>query len=197
MSTTTPATIVPHGAYVAVDTQALIWGGIRRGIPGIGGLSPADAEKEKRSRFLMHDLDEAKAQIVIPSIVVAELLLPIDPQHHGTFLAVMTQRFRCPPFDLPATSLAASLWQYGHSLPAQEQGKRTVLKADVMIVATAKVHGVRFFYSDDQSCRKLAERAGLVARPLPTHSLNLFVQPDVQEQDGETAAATAARRLPF
>lgn len=179
MSTSAPSSIVPYGSFVALDTQTLIWGGLRRGVLGIGDQSPADAEKEKRSRLLMFDLDEAKARIVIPSVVVAELLFPIDLHQHGNFLAVISQRFFCPPFDLPATSLAAKLWQHGHSLPPEERSKRTVLKADAMIVATAKIHGARFFYTDDLNCRKLAEVAGLIGRPLPNHSLNLFPETDI------------------
>jgi predicted nucleic acid-binding protein len=156
--------------------------------------NPVHAEKEKRSRHLLFDLEEAKAKIVIPSLVLTELLLPIDSQHHGTFLAVMSQRFYCPPYDLPSTSLAARLWQRGRTLPPEERGKRAVLKADAMIVATAKQHGARFFYTDDGNCRKLAEWAGLVARPLPTHSLNLFAGTDAT-QPAAPSPPTTARRL--
>jgi hypothetical protein len=44
------------------------------------------------------------------------------------------------------------------------------MKADVMAVATVKVHGATVFYSHDVLCRKVAERAGMAARDLPTHS---------------------------
>jgi len=182
VSTPTPTTIVPFGAYVAVDTQTLIWGGLRKGIPGLPPCKAEDADKEKRAHLLLFDLDEAKAKLVVPSVVVTELLLPINEQFHGSFVAVMSQRFHCPPYDLPSAALAARLWQFGHSLPPEEQNTRTALKADIQIIASAKVHGARFFYTDDWKCRKLAEKAGLVARSLPTHSLNLFAGPDAEGQ---------------
>jgi hypothetical protein len=56
-----------------------------------------------------------------------------------------------------------------------------VLKADALIIATAKVYGVRYFFSDDGGARRLAERAGLIPKPLPTHSLNLFPDADTDE----------------
>jgi len=59
--------------------------------------------------------------------------------------------------------------------------KRQVLKADVQIVATAKVAGAGTFYSHDLKCRKLAVSAGLTARDLPTHSQILFIDAEMKK----------------
>ena len=44
------------------------------------------------------------------------------------------------------------------------------MKADVMAVATVKIHGATEFYSHDANCRKVAKSAGMIAHDLPTHS---------------------------
>ena len=55
-----------------------------------------------------------------------------------------------------------------------EQIARTTLKADVMIVATAKVAGAAAFYSDESKCRRLADMAGMEGRELPTRHPHMF-----------------------
>jgi hypothetical protein len=162
---------------VALDTMVLIWA--LRKDPKKGKLTDHDAEMLRRSRILLRDLDEKKQIVILPAVAVAELLCPIDPKEHGKFIAVLTQRFFCPPFDIRAASLAAELWQYHRGLPATEQISRTVLKADVLIISSAKVGGASTFYSHDAKCRKLAAHAGLKARDLPTHSENLFVNVEI------------------
>ncbi len=139
-------------------------------------------EIREESPILFQDLDEAKARIIIPTVSVSELMCPIDPQQHGHFAAIVSQRFHCPPFDLPAAALAARLWQHNRSLPPEEQIQRSILKADVLILATAKTAGARYFFSHDAKCRKLAEFAGMIARDLPTHSQNLFTQAEIKRE---------------
>ncbi len=172
---------IPANSLVALDTQILIWGGLRRSVRGLTLHSADDADKEKRARILLHELDGIKARIIIPSVAVAELLCPIDPQEHNNFLAIITRRFDCPPFDIRATSLAAKLWQHNRALPMEEQINRSVLKADMQIIATARIRGARFFFSDDEKCRKLARVADMEALPLPTHALNLFTELEMEE----------------
>jgi hypothetical protein len=154
--------------------------------------NPADADKERRCRILLHELDEMKVKIVIPAVSVAELLCPIDPQQHSAFLAEITRRFECPPFDIRATSLAADLWRRNRSLSKAEQVARSVLKADVQIIATARIRGVGHFFSDDAKCRKLAAAAGMASHPLPTHPLSLFTELEMREKEASDGSASEA-----
>ncbi len=170
---------------VTLDTMVLIWGGLRRPITTIPS-SEHTAEMEFRARVLIRDLEVKGEAIIIPAVSVAELLAPLDDHEHGNFMAVLTQRFFCPPFDLPAASLASQLWKYHRDLPPKDQLQRTVLKADVLIVATARVAGASIFYSHDSRCRKLAERAGMKALDLPTHSEDLFTNAEMKKLVGGT-----------
>jgi len=175
---------------VALDTMVLIWG-LRKVDPQKGTLSDHDAEMQRRSRILLRDLDEKKEIVIVPTVAVAELLCPIDPKEHGKFIAVLTQRFFCPPLDIRAASLAAELWQYHRGLPSNEQISRTVLKADVLIIASAKVGGASAFYSHDAKCRKVALRAGMKPRDLPTHSEDLFINAEMQSASPVTPKSPA------
>jgi hypothetical protein len=117
-------------------------------------------------------------------VAVAELITPLEPQQHGQFIAALTDRFFCPPFDLRAAAMAAQLWQWHRRLPAQEQMQRSVLKADVLIISVAKVAGASIFYSHDAKSRKLATQAGMKALDLPTHSEDMFTNTEMKKLAG-------------
>lgn len=165
---------------VALDTMILIWG-IRR------GGKPSQRQLEQRAKILLRQLEDDRAQIVVPSIVIAELLVPVLPANHGAFIIELQRRFLCPPFDVHAASLAAQLWQLNHTAkPAERLGRRT-LKADVQIVAAAKVAGATRFCSNDRKCRRLAEQLSLTALDLPTHHEDMFVDHELRGSDGGSA----------
>lgn len=153
--------------------MTLIWG-LRAGRTGRLG------ELEQRARILLTQLDDEKASVVVPTVVVAEFLAPVLPEHHGKLILEFQRRFLCPPFDLQAASLAAALWRAHRELPKNEQLQRKTLKADVLIVATATVAGATIFFSNDAKCRKLARIAKMEARDLPRHSENLFIDREVR-----------------
>jgi len=60
-----------------------------------------------------------------------------------------------------------------------------------LIIASAKVGGVTTFYSHDARCRKLAVRAGIRARDLPTHSEDLFIDAEMKAASPLTAKSPA------
>ena len=148
----------------ALDTQTLIF-----------ALDPkgADPELRRRAKLLIDHLEATKAKVIIPTVVVAELLVGVDQADHGRFLAELQSRFLTPPLDLRASALAATLWQQHRALPPAKQVKRTILKADVLIIATAKSAGASRIYSHDAGCRAVASLI-MEAFDLPTHSEKLF-----------------------
>jgi hypothetical protein len=178
-----------HGrtVSVALDTMVLVWGGLRRPVSTHPSAAGHASEMEYRSRVLLRDLENKGETIIIPAVPVAELLAPLDASEHGNFIAILTQRFFCPPFDLRAASLAAQLWQYHRGLTLKEQMQRSVLKADVMIISVAKIAGATTFYSHDDKCRKLAVHAGMKAIDLPTHSEDLFIDSEMKRTHGKSA----------
>jgi predicted nucleic acid-binding protein len=130
-----------------------------------------------------------KETVVVPSVAVAEVLLGVDEDEHGHFIAELQTRFFLPPFDLRATVIAAKLWQAHRELPKEDQIERKYLKADVMILATAKVAGATRFYSHERKLRKLADELGMEGRDLPLHSENWIIDLEARkEAEGPEAA---------
>lgn len=155
------------GQIVAVDTMILIWGVRKDG----------DANQRKHAAWLFKGLEDANAQIIVPSVALAEYLVLVDPQKHADAVAPLAKRFIIAPFDVKCAALAARLFVEGkQDREMSVQSARNLLKADSLIIATAAVHGARTFYSDDGRCRKLAERANLSAEALPTIAPDLFSQ---------------------
>ena len=137
-------------------------------------------EMQRRSLILLDLLQERKEKIIVPTVMVSELLLGVEPKFHGDYIAELQRRFFCPPYDLRAAALAAELWLYHRGLPKEEQVQRSVLRADVMIIATAKVSGATEFYSHDGKCRKLATKAGMTALDLPLNHPNMFRDAEIR-----------------
>jgi len=117
----------------------------------------------------------------MPAMVASELLSRIPSEHHSRFLAVVSNRFRCQPFDARASSLAAKLWSYGRDISAGDVAKRDVLKSDAYIIASAVVGGVRYFFTEDDRCRKMADQAGILGKRLPTHPESLFADQELDD----------------
>lgn len=171
---------IPKGAKVAVDTNVWIWVGLRDFICGTN-LDGAAPDKSRRARILLSELQSAQAQLIMPTMVVTELLYPIPKDRHPRFMSVVNARFLSQEFDVKAAALAADIWAYGRSFATGAPGERYAAKADACIVASAHCAGARFFYSDDKTCRKMAERAGMDARCLPSHRYGLFFDDEDEE----------------
>jgi hypothetical protein len=139
-------------------------------------------ELRLRSRLLIYQLAEKQDIVFLPTIAVAELLVPVPVAQKGVLIASLQQRFICPPFDLPAAAIASEVWSRHNSLPADlRYDKRHVLKADAMIIGSARAAGATDFYSHDRKCRALA---GLVmkAHDLPTRDPNdMFLLNEIKQ----------------
>lgn len=149
---------------VAVDTMTLIW-----------GIRQAGAEEEiKRAKWLFQSLESDDAQIIVPSIAVSEYLTYSDESTHVDIINELNTRFFIPPFDVRCASLAARLFGIGKKLrKGGTPGARPVLRADSMIISTAKMHGAAMLYTDDVDCGKLASKIMEVS-PLPKIPPDLF-----------------------
>ncbi len=149
---------------VGIDSMILVYAGI---VPSKPGTAP-DEELRVRSKLLMYLLAEKEDTVFLPMIAVVELLVPVPPTQRGLLASVLSERFVCPAFDLPAAALSASPWAQHKQLPQdQRYENRIVLRADVMIVASARMAGATDFYSNDRNCRTLVEMSGMKPHELP------------------------------
>ena len=153
---------------VAIDTMILVWGIRRHG----------DEQQVKRAEWLFQEFEDNGTQVLVPSVVLAEYLVPIDPQSHSDVVAPLASRFIIAPFDVHCAAVAARLFVEGKKERTMEaEHSRNLLKSDSLIIATAVVHGARTLYSDDADCRKLADRfPRFKVERLPTIAPNLWSQ---------------------
>jgi len=164
-----------------IDSMVLIYAGK---VPrNQSALSRKDAELSVRAKILLRELSDKKATIVLPTIAIAELLVPVPSGQKSQLLSELQKVFACRPFDLPATAIAADLWSRYKQLPQDQQYEsRDILKSDAMIVATAKAAGATVFYSHDGRCRKMASLV-MVSRDLPKKGTTLFVENEVRNEE--------------
>jgi predicted nucleic acid-binding protein len=135
-------------------------------------------DQQQRADWLLQELETANAQIMISTVVVSEFLAAVDPTKHTSVIAAIAKDYVIKPFDVHCASIAASLFISGKSQrPAKTAFGRECLRSDAMIIATAKAHKAKLFYTNDDDCLKLARTVFLdAARNLPTNSPHLFSQ---------------------
>ena len=137
---------------VGIDSMVLIFAGL---VPNKGKKSKEFAELNLRARLLLYQL--RAETIVLPTIAVSELLVPVPAAKKSLLLGTLSARFTMPSFNLPAAVIAAELWAHHEKLPRDlRYTDRRVLKADLMIVASAKAAGATKFYTHDKKCRAVA-----------------------------------------
>ncbi|NJL57616.1 PIN domain-containing protein [bacterium] len=148
---------------VCFDTHVIIWGIKREATAGQEG-------KIAQAESLISSCEENKINIMIPSIVFAEVICNLDSKLQNELSAVMTRRFIIPPFDTRAALYFAQMWKeaWGRRKGLDENIRvsREHMKADLMIIATARSNGAYCIYSEDASL-KLFACDYIDVKPLP------------------------------
>ena len=140
---------------ICLDTHILIWGIKEQSSLGQEEMIP------RAKRFLRH-LESEHNIVLVPSVVVAELLMSIPPNLHATVTNLLDKGFVIPPFDLQASTHFARIWQDKQNqgvieqLKHNYQAKREEIKADCLIVATALSRGAECIYSYDSKLKIFA-----------------------------------------
>lgn len=159
---------------VSFDTMALIWL-TKQGTKKSTTPSPHVAEMHKRAYYMHEWIEENGHKVMLSTIVVSEYLRGVQASKRNDVVAKMQESYTIVPFDVPAAKMAADLYDPAKALsPPAAPGTRPCLKADVMIVASVKIHQVTRFFSNDATCRKYAELCGMQACDLPVSGTNLF-----------------------
>ncbi|HEX8521560.1 MAG TPA: PIN domain-containing protein [Tepidisphaeraceae bacterium] len=139
-------------------------------------------ERRRRANILLEQLLDQNAIVIVPTVALAEFLVPYRPAEHGQVIATLKDSFIFPPFDVHAAAIAAEVWSKHQSFAEEDKIKKPFLKADAMIVATAKAVGAEVIYSNDPGLRRLADAVHLSSRGLPTHAENLFLDQRSREE---------------
>ena len=142
-----------------------------------------------RLKYLVENLENAKASIIIPTPALSEFLV-LAARDGPAYLSELTNSevFDIAPFDQRAAVEAAA-----SQIKAMKDGDKKggasgswqKVKVDRQIAAIAKVNGVDELYSDDDDVVKLASALGIVVKgaadlPLPPQDPQLEL-PNVEE----------------
>jgi predicted nucleic acid-binding protein len=150
-----------------IDTHVLIYA---EAVPSKSGTKCQDfADLRDRAKLLIYRAADKGDTVVLPTVVISELLIPVPAGQRGALIQVLEKTFQCPSLDIPAATIAADLWSKFRNLPQSQayNNGRHVLRADALIVASARAANATHFYSHDSQCRVLAELAGMKALDLP------------------------------
>jgi predicted nucleic acid-binding protein len=132
------------------------------------GTDKAVERASERVEHLIETLDANGEQIIIPTPVLAEVLVHAGAAAAG-WLNIFNTRsvFRVAPFDEIAAIEVAAMFQDmirrgGLKIDAvTENVSRSKVKFDRQIVAIAKVQGASIIYSDDGDVRQYGKRSGI------------------------------------
>lgn len=141
---------------VCLDTHILIWGIKEEAEPGQEDMIP-------KAKSFLKWLEDNKAKVFVPAVVVAELLMRVPPEEHGRMLDFFRRNFITPPFDTVAASCFAKIWQKKASNDIIKKLKKDLsitrekMKIDFQIVAIAVTRRASCIYSYDPGMLKFAE----------------------------------------
>lgn len=142
-------------SVVCVDTQLLYW--------AIMGRGTDDQQLLDSARDFMKMLDANGDRIIVPSIVVGEMLVPVEEWHVKQVMNQYKTYWRIADYDIRC-ALQFAVMRRNHALEKRvkslqelEGATRKELIADVMIIATAIANSADIIYSNDGKLRTLAE----------------------------------------
>lgn len=108
-------------------------------------------------------LSKQKCNVIVPSIVVGEVLLPVDPVAHTDALSEFSTKWIVVDYDIRAARRFAEISRSRavkdikkEIQKANPDVTRSHLKADMMILATALIHGADHLYTHDGDFLKIA-----------------------------------------
>jgi predicted nucleic acid-binding protein len=153
---------------VCFDTQIIIWGVKKQATPG-------QEDNVDKAKYLISICERDKIEIIVPSVVVAEILCAIDPSLHNAFSELMHRRFIVPPFDTQAALHFAEMWRSKKQIKDDSGIKRAEMKADFMIAATAMARGAKCIYSEDLGLKKFAQDY-IDIKPLPSIERQMSIE---------------------
>jgi hypothetical protein len=143
---------------VCLDTQILYWAIVQKAVPGSEQLIPL-------AKDFIRWLDSQEGiEIIIPSIVVGEMLVPIPDDMQTEVLSQFNQDWMVVDFNLRAALFFARM-RRDHIIQKRFKDIRQLhpdvtkkeLVADCMIIASAVAHGATKLYSHNRDLCKLAE----------------------------------------
>lgn len=139
---------------VCIDSQIIIWGIKKQSSAGQENLII-------QAEYFFKWIDEQKHDVIIPSIVLAEIFAPEPAESRAKYLEYFNKNFIIVNFDT-RTALKYAQILHGRKeeikqLMTQNDIPRQKMKADHLIVACAIVNNAKCIYSYDPGLKAFAQ----------------------------------------
>lgn len=139
---------------LCLDSMVLVWG-IKKS-PTVG--------QESMVRLAEHFFDWAdrhEHELIIPTVVLAEVLAPEPPDKREQYLHVIEEAFLVKNFDIRAAlkyaQMLHSRFEEVKNLATEQNVTRQRMKIDHIIIATAMVNNANAIVSYDTPLKKFSE----------------------------------------
>jgi predicted nucleic acid-binding protein len=153
-------------------------------------------DAKKRLDHLVHTLQKTKSKILIPTPVLAEVL--VEAGAGGSKYVKILQKsavFEIKDFDALAAIELAEMTRVAIKKGDKKSGEIASwqkIKLDRQIAAIAKVAGAKTLYTDDRALRRFASAAGMQVigvheLSLPPQDAQLSMHLEVKQQEPEDA----------
>jgi predicted nucleic acid-binding protein len=156
-----------------VDSNIFVWG-IKK------EANDSQVDMMERAAYFFEWADSHNHQLLIPSIVIAEILAPEPIENYSKYTEIISKGFMVADFDLrTATKYAQILenrFENIKQLAKDNDIRREKMKFDHLIISCALVNGASRIYSHDPGLRTFA--SGLIEvkdlPDVPPKQLDLF-----------------------
>jgi len=139
---------------ICIDSQVIVWGIKRQPTKG-------QEEMVSKAEYFFEWADSNGHEIIIPTIVVAEVLAPEPETIRSKYLETLTKGFIVVNFDTRSALKYAQLlngrFEEVKKLQEETGTIRQKMKADHMIIATAITNNASCIYSYDKGLTKFAQ----------------------------------------
>ncbi len=149
---------------VCIDSMVIVWG-IKK------SPSPGQESMIAKAEYFFQWADEHQYEIIIPTVVIAEVLAPEPPDIREQYLQILDESFLIRNFDVRAALKYAEIlhnrFEEVKAIAKEENVTRQRMKIDHTIIATALVNDAKCIYSYDRPLKKFA--AGIIdVKEFPT-----------------------------
>jgi predicted nucleic acid-binding protein len=172
---------------ICIDANIIIWGIKRQATGGQENMI-------KRAEQFFKWVDQSGHDILVPSIVLAEILIAEPPEKRAKFLEILSRSFTIGSFDV-ACSLKCAEILHGKVKEASDLSKglggKQKMKVDKMIIATALRYNAGCIYTHDGGLSAFAKDL-IPTRELPPEQMtidslfgNINTPYEIKEEDEE------------
>ena len=138
---------------VCIDSMVIVWG-IKK--------SPTTGQESmvEKAEYFFKWADQSGHEIIIPTVVLAEVLAPEPPSIREQYLQILDESFLIRSFDTMAAlkyaQILHSRFEEVKNTAKEENVTRQRMKIDHIIIATAIINKASCIYSYDVPLKKFA-----------------------------------------